>query len=233
MHGMKNKDVRVAIIDNSIDKNIYDPVSHWSAFLDVPWSSFQAKKDYFPAALGKDFTHIILTGSEASIMDRPQWVLDEIEFVKESVSKEIPIMGSCYGHQMIALALAGPSCVRRSFSPEIGWIPIKIIRESVILGKKGLFFSFTIHFDEVFGIGSDFDILASTSLCPIHAFRKKGKPVWGIQSHPEITPDSGKILLKKLIEEGKGPIDVYTEAYHSLPKDSRVIKHIIDAFIHC
>jgi len=232
MNQTKNKDVRVAIIDNSIDKNIYDPVRHWSAFLDVPWSSFQAKKSCFPADLEKDFTHIILTGSEASIMDRSQWVLDEVEFVKEAVLKKIPIMGSCYGHQMIALALAGPQCVQRSFLPEVGWIPINITEDSTLLGKKGLFFSFTIHFDEVIGIGSDFDISASTSLCSVHAFKKKGAPVWGIQSHPEISPDSGKILLKKLIKEGRGPVDIYNKAYHSIPKDSGIIKYVVDAFIN-
>jgi len=232
MENIKNKDTRVAIIDNSIDKNIYDPVRHWSSFLDVAWSSFQAKKSLFPVDLEKDFTHVILTGSEATIMERPQWVLDEVEFVKEAASKKIPVLGSCYGHQMIALALAGPKSVQRSCAPEIGWIPIKIIKDSTILCKERLFFSFTIHFDEVIGIGSDFDVLALTPLCSVHAFQKKEAPVWGIQSHPEISPGSGKILLKKLIEEGRGPIDIYNKAYHSLPKDSGIIKYVVDAFVN-
>ena len=229
---MKSKDARVAIVDNSIDNNIYDPVSHWSSFLDVAWSSFQAKKSHFPVDLEKNFTHIILTGSESTIMERPQWVLDEVEFVKEAVSKKIPVLGSCYGHQMIALALAGPKSVRRSCSPEVGWIPIEIIKDSAILGKERLFFSFTIHFDEVIGVGSDFDVLASTPLCPVHVFQKKEAPVWGIQSHPEISPDSGKILLKKLAEQGIGPIDVYKKAFHSVPRDSGIIKLVVDVFVN-
>lgn len=228
---MKNKDIRVAIIDNSIDHSIYDPVHHWSQFLDVKWSSFRAKTSDFPGDIKNKFTHVILTGSEASIMDRPPWVLDEIELVKEAVSYQIPVLGSCYGHQMIALALEGPDCVRRSPSPEIGWIPIEISKENSLLGKKGCFYSYTIHFDEVIGLGDDYDVLALTDLCSIHAYQKKSSSVWGIQSHPEITPDEGKILLKNLIEQGRGPLDIYKEALHSKPKDSGIIKCIVDAFI--
>jgi GMP synthase-like glutamine amidotransferase len=229
---MKKKDIRVAIIDNSVDRDIYDPVNHWSRFLDVKWRSFRAKHSDFPDEIKKSFTHIILTGSEASIMDRPSWVSDEIEFVREAVFKKIPVLGSCYGHQMIALALSGAQYVRRSLFPEIGWIPIKILKDNRLLGKKGLFHCYTIHFDEVVGLGSDYNTLASTELCPIHAFQKKDTPVWGIQSHPEISPEQGKKLLKNLINQGTGPMDVYRKALHSIPRDSGIIKHIIDAFIN-
>jgi len=228
---MDKKDIRVAIIDNSIERDIYDPVTHWSSFLDIDWSSYRAKNSEFPANIEKDFTHVILTGSEASIMDRPLWVLDEVEFVTEVVVKKIPVLGSCYGHQMIALALEGPESVRRSQSPEIGWIPIEKIKKSPLLGRKGRFYSYTIHFDEVIALGPDYHILASTPSCPIHAFQKKDSAVWGIQSHPEISPEEGKTLLKNLINQGKGPIDIYRKHLHSAPKDSGIINQLIDAFI--
>lgn len=229
---MNNKYIKVAIIDNSIDKEIYDPVNHWSSFLDVEWRAFRAKNSSFPDNIKKDLTHVILTGSEASIMDRPQWVLDEIEFIRDVVDKKIPLLGSCYGHQIIALSLSGPQFVRRSPSPEIGWIPIEILKDSKLLGKKGLFYSFSIHFDEVIGLEDDYDILASTKRCPIHAFKKKGAPVWGIQAHPEISPEEGKILLKNLINRREGPIDIFNKALHSIPRDSGIIKNVIDTFIN-
>ncbi|MBD3413745.1 MAG: hypothetical protein GF421_04840 [Candidatus Aminicenantes bacterium] len=227
---MKKKNIRVAIIDNSIDRNIYDPVQHWSRFLDVEWDSFQAKNSDFPQNGAKDFTHIILTGSEASIMDRPDWVLKEVEFVKQAVAQKISVLGSCYGHQMIALALKGPKCVRRSFSPEIGWIPIHNLKKDVMFGTQDCLYSFTIHFDEVTGLGDDFVILAETDLCPVHAFRKKQASVWGIQSHPEINPEEGKRLLKKLYQQGIGPVSFYKEALHSAPRDSGIIESVIDTF---
>jgi len=229
---MKKKEVRVAIIDNSIDRNIYDPIRHWTGFLNIKWESFRAKKNDFPEEIEKDFTHVLLTGSEASIMDRPDWVIDEIEFVKETAYKKIPIMGSCYGHQMIALALEGPQCVQRSSFPEIGWIPIKISKDNLLLGNKGIFYSFSIHFDEVIGLSSDFEILASTEPCPIQAFQKRGESIWGIQSHPEISPSEGKTLLKNLIKHGKEPLDIYKKVLNSVPKDSEYIDRIIDTFIN-
>ncbi len=229
---MKNKDIKVAIIDNSMEKDIYNPVDHWSSFLKVEWSSFRAKYSDFPKDVEKRFTHILLTGSEASIMDRPDWVFEEVEFVKKAVSQNIPILGSCYGHQMVALALKGPQCVRRSFTPEIGWIPIEIIKNNDLLSPKGVFYAYSIHFDEVFGLGDDFDVLASTELCSVHAFQKKSSPVWGIQSHPEISPEQGKTLLKKLIQQERGPVDIYKKALNSVPRDSGIIESIVDTFIN-
>jgi len=120
MSPQAKKDIRVAIIDNSITPSVYKPVEHWGAFLHVPFASFRAAEGRLPD-LGENFTHLILTGSESSIIEREDWVDAEVEFVRDALSRNFPTLGSCYGHQLLARALCGPPHVRRCQRPEIGW----------------------------------------------------------------------------------------------------------------
>lgn len=69
--------IKIAIIDNSLDSSLYNPVAHWSSHLQCDWEAFKAKESQFPD-LKKGFTHVILTGSEASIIEKERWVEEEV-----------------------------------------------------------------------------------------------------------------------------------------------------------
>jgi len=227
---MEKKGIKVAIIDNSLDPSLYDPTAHWSTYLDVEWESFRAPESRFPN-LNNGFSHLILTGSEASILERENWVYDEAEVVEEAMEKDMSILGSCWGHQLLAFVLCGPAHVRRSPRPEVGWIPIQIKEDSPFLGPKRRAFSFSIHFDEVVDLGSDFEILASSKHCQVQAFQWKNSAVWGLQIHPEINIDEGKIFLKKLISLGLKTTRYFEEALKQRPRDSGLIHLIVRNFI--
>lgn len=224
------KKIKVAIVDNSIYPEIYHPVAHWSAYLkDVPWEVFRAPEGCLPDL--KDFTHIILTGSEATILEREAWVEREVEFVKEAVAAGSSILGSCYGHQLLALALAGPAHIGRCREPEIGWIPVDIQTDSTLLGPKGEAYTFSIHFDEVKELADPFVILASTSLCPIQAFQVRNRNVWGLQIHPEIHVENARELLMNFGGVFPKIRPLYEKALAAPPRDSRLIFKIIKGFL--
>lgn len=226
----KKNAVKVAIIDNSIYPEIYNPVGHWERYLDVEWTSFEAKRSRFPDF--KDgFTHLILTGSESSVLERDKWVYEEIEIIQEAIEKGCSILGSCYGHQLLALALVGPSHVQRSDPPEVGWISIQIKERNNILGEKKRAYSFSSHFDEVVNLKEPFTILASSKHCQIQAFQLKNKPIWGLQIHPEIDVPSAKRFLSDLIRSGFADKDVFERALRSNPRDSRLIWKIVNTFL--
>jgi GMP synthase-like glutamine amidotransferase len=233
VHTMKRaakKDLRVAIVDNSIDTSVYKPVEHWAAFLQVPFVSFRAPDGRLPD-LEKGFTHLILTGSEASIVEREDWVGSEVEFVRDGLERGFPMLGSCYGHQLLALALCGPAHVRRCRRPEIGWHPIDIRERSGLLGKKGVAYAFSSHFDEVSGLDERFRVLASSADCPVQAFELKGRPVWGVQFHPEIDIPAAREYLQNLIDLGLETSPLFTEALGMSPRDSGLIRGIIRHFL--
>lgn len=220
---------RVAVIDNSIDPALYKPVDHWRAWLDVQ-AAFVARDGDLPD-LRQGFTHLILTGSEASITERESWVEREAELVREAVERGLAILGSCWGHQLIAYALAGPAHVRSCRRPEIGWRPIRILGRDDLLGPAGCAYSFTLHFDEVTALDGRFEVLAETETCAVQAFRVKGRPVWGIQPHPEIDPPSGRELLRGLRERGSKGTEDIEAALRLEARDSRLILPIVRTFL--
>ncbi|MGD9345262.1 MAG: type 1 glutamine amidotransferase [Candidatus Aminicenantes bacterium] len=228
---MRNK-TRVAIIDNSIDPSIYTPVVHWTAFLESEWQAFTAREYKFPD-LEEGFTHVILTGSEASILERDRWVDPEIELTLEAVERKIPVLGSCWGHQLLAIALAGPCHVQRSGYPEIGWTPITITEENALVGHRGQEFVFCSHFDEVVDLDEDFSVFASSDKCRVHAFQWKKHPVWGIQSHPEMSIREAQLYLQRNVESAPGAHSIYLRALNSAPKDTGMVLKVIRNFLNC
>jgi GMP synthase-like glutamine amidotransferase len=222
--------IRVAIVDNSIDPSIYKPVEHWSRWLEAPWRAFTAREGSLPDP-GR-FTHIILTGSEASIVDREPWVEAEAALVREAAAAGTAILGSCWGHQLLAFALAGEGHVRSAARPEIGWIGIHIDRQSSLLGPAGAeFFTFSSHFDEVFDLPPNFEVLASTASCAVEAFRLEGRPVWGLQPHPEIDIPTGTGFLRDLFESGFKGREALAAALGQAPRDSGLIRRIVRTFL--
>jgi len=233
MDGLVSKDeLRLAFIDNSIDSSVYNPEEHWKPYLGIEWDSFKATKHQFPDFRKIKYTHLLLTGSEASIVIRDKWAEEEAEVIQEAVKRGIPVLGSCYGHQLLAYALLGPSSVRRSPLSEVGWIPVQIVRNSRILGKKRQAFSFSVHFDEVVNLNADFHILASTEHCQVQAFQVKDRPIWGLQIHPEISIQNARTLLKNLIALKLDNTSIFENALHSRPKDSGLIKQVAECFLN-
>lgn len=223
--------VKLAVVDNSIDPEIYVPCDHWKEFVPVPFDSYRAKAGQLPSLKDDALTHIILTGSEASILERERWVEDEADFVREAHAKGRCLLGSCWGHQLLAFALAGPSCVGRCREPEIGWIEVRMPSKSRLLGPSGSAWTFSFHFDEVVRLGSSFRILASTSACSVQAFEMVGRPVWGLQIHPEISIVRGRETLARFLERDPSQGAIIQAALRAEPRDSGLIRRIVDAFL--
>jgi GMP synthase-like glutamine amidotransferase len=223
------KEMRIAVIDNSLDHSIYNPIRHWKICLEHDLEIFKATENHFPDM--RDFTHIILTGSEASVLQREKWACDEIDLVKEAAERNVSLLGSCYGHQILAVALAGPQHVRRSAHPEIGWIPIDINGVDSSLGTKRRAFCFSSHLDEVVNLPDEFLVLASSANCQIQAFRQKNKSVWGLQIHPEMSISEAHWYLEKRIENKHEPLQLFQAAMNSKPRDSGLIHHVQKNFL--
>jgi GMP synthase-like glutamine amidotransferase len=221
---------RIAVIDNAIDPGVYRPVRHWSRWLTGDWVSFEARNDRLPS-LDDGFSHILLTGSEASILERAPWAEAEVSLVRDALDRGLPILGSCYGHQLLALAIGGPRYVRRCRKPEIGWLPIRVLGNDPLLGPARTAYAFSLHFDEVVDPDGLLTVLADTPICPLHAFRFGARPIWGVQSHPEIGPDDGRELLETELERGYAGGPLIERALHSVPRDDGLVRSVVTAFL--
>jgi GMP synthase-like glutamine amidotransferase len=90
------------ILDDALDHQIYQPVEHWKLALGFDPDHIHVPSGE-PLPVAGAHTHVILTGSEASILNRASWVDDEIRWVQEAIKQEVRMLGSCWGHQLIAL----------------------------------------------------------------------------------------------------------------------------------
>jgi GMP synthase-like glutamine amidotransferase len=166
------------------------------------------------------FTHIILSGSKTCILDSSPWVQELMTFVRRAVDVGTPLLGVCYGHQIIARAYGGDASVRISPTPEIGWVEIEQTAENPVL--KSLprkFHTFQSHFEEVLALPGQFVSTAISPRCAIQAYYIKNKPVFGVQFHPERNAEEGQLSINQrkktvardcIFNDGKA-MSVFTE----------------------
>jgi len=139
------------------------------------------------------FTHLMLSGSTCSVMDDHPFVEPVMALLREAVRRGVPVLGICYGHQLIARALLGREHVRRSPSPEIGWLPVEVRpgHETLFEGLPDPFHTFVGHFDEVCDLPPDWQVIAGSGGCEIQGFIHRGMRLLGLQFHPEMDLQTG------------------------------------------
>jgi GMP synthase-like glutamine amidotransferase len=195
---MKHKK-HLLIVDNAVYRDVYKPVDHWLRYVGPDFNiSVIKKEEKIPDA--HLYSHIIITGSEASINRPDDWVQPQLDLIRQAVSSGIPTLGSCHGHQMIAMAIAGKGVVRASKTPEFGWFELEIVREhDLFKGIQRPVWSFCTHFDEVHSLPDNFTVLAKSKKCSVQIFCLNSAPVFGIQAHPEINPEEGEQLISDFL----------------------------------
>lgn len=137
---------------------------------------------------------VILSGSPCSVRDAGSPDVDLTQF------RNIPVLGICYGAQLIAQKTGGN--VMASQVREYGRARLTSVDHHNELLKEVSQDSqvWMSHADTISSIGADFEIIASTPSVNVAAFRKKGAPVYGIQFHPEVTHTlEGKNLLRNFV----------------------------------
>lgn len=107
----------------------------------------------------------------------------------------IPILGICLGHQLIAKAYGGK--ITTSDTESYAKVEININNDENLFKELSPKMEvWSSHKDELKKIPKDFNILASSNLCDVESFKHKNKDVYGIQFHPEVhhTPKGSVIF---------------------------------------
>jgi GMP synthase (glutamine-hydrolysing) len=138
----------------------------------------------------RDPKGVILSGGPASVYAPGAPVLD-----RALLDLGVPVLGICYGMQLIALELGG-----RVEGAEVG----EFGRSQLTVGSPGRLLAGTpreqscwmSHRDTVFAPPPGFDALASSTVSPVAAFESVERGVYGIQFHPEVvhTPYGQQVL---------------------------------------
>jgi GMP synthase (glutamine-hydrolysing) len=122
---------------------------------------------------------IILSGGPSSVYEKNSPLVD-----KKIFSLGIPILGICYGLQLIGKEYGK---VLGGKLKEYGKKELSVKGKGKLLkGLKGKEQIWMSHGDLVTKLPKDFDILAKTDTCPIAAIENKDRKLYGMQFHPEV-----------------------------------------------
>ena len=111
--------------------------------------------------------------------------------IESMVDADVPLFGTCYGHQIIARSLGG-SVVHDTARAEVGAIDVCATDAAAIdpvFGPCSVQYTALMgHQDRVDRLPAGAIELAYSETCRNQAFRVEGRPVWGSQFHAELTP---------------------------------------------
>lgn len=178
-----------------------------------------------------DVSGVVITGSPAMVTDKLVWSEYTAEWLRQAIEIQLPILGICYGHQLLAHALSG----RVGYHPrgrEIGTTIVSPHAESVedILFSK-INESFTVHVSHmqtILELPAGATILASNAFEPHHAVRFS-ELCWGVQFHPEFE----ELAMQSYIEERQNDLrseGMDVECLLSEVKPTLVARNILSDF---
>jgi len=166
-----------------------------------------------------EISAIMITGSHAMVTEQQDWVKRTARWLTRAVAGKIPILGICYGHQLLAQAMGGMVADNPN-GLEFGTAEIRLTSEA----KQDMLFSMLpspVHFhvshtQSVVKLPPGAKLLATTSRDPNHAFVIDNY-AWGIQFHPEFDADILKrylvILDAQLRAKGLNPDELMEQSF--------------------
>ncbi|MCG8618858.1 MAG: glutamine amidotransferase [Desulfobacterales bacterium] len=132
---------------------------------------------------------IVISGAHAMVTEEQGWSLALERWVREFVEAGAPVLGICYGHQILARAMGGAADYHPG-GAEIGTVDIHCLPEAGedVLFKTlpSVFKGHVVHSQTVTRLPEDAVLLARNEFEPHHAFRV-GEHAWGVQFHPEFS----------------------------------------------
>ena len=137
---------------------------------------------------------IILSGGPASVYDEGAPSCDP-----EIFHMGLPVLGICYGLQLMVQMLGGR--VKATNRHEYGKADLRI-RDATDLfkGMSGQIVSWMSHGDFAESLPNGFEVIADSQNCPTAAIRDRGRKLYGVQFHPEVShTEKGKEILRNFI----------------------------------
>ncbi len=154
------------------------------------------------------FAGVIVTGSGAMVTDLLPWSEASAAWLRDAAHAGLPLLGICYGHQLIAHALGG----QVGYNPagrEMGTVAIALQPDAsddpLLAGLPAQFAVQATHMQTVLALPEGARLLATSQQDAACAFRW-GQSTWGVQFHPEFstTHMRGYIRARReaLVSEG-------------------------------
>ena len=161
---------------------------------------------------------IVITGSAAGVYDDYPWLDPLRAFIRDAYSRRTPMLGVCFGHQIMADALGGD--VRKS---EKGWglgrhtYGVKARPDFMRTAPAALAVACS-HQDQVIVPPRDAEVILSSDFTPNAGLAYRNGAALSMQPHPEFLDDYTTALAE--LRRGKAPDNVVETAISSIATPS-------------
>ena len=192
---------RVLILDfgGQYNQLIARRVRELNVFCDLLPSdmSLEKIKEYNPIG-------IIFTGGPNSVYDEDSPKIDKGVF-----DLGIPVLGICYGCQLMAYTLGGE--VERATTSEYGKAEVTYLSSHITVDMPSSAVCWMSHTDRITCLPEGFKMLAKSDNCPYAAFGDESRKLYGVQFHPEVNHTfKGTVLLKNFLYNVCGAVGDWT-----------------------
>jgi len=186
--------MRIQLIEHDPEDFSRTNISFWATKKDYPVKqTYVCNNEDLPAIDSFDWLMVMGGSQHAWDEQKNSWLQEEKAFVGEALAKGKLFLGICFGAQLLAEALGGR--IFPNEHKEIGWHEVSVNREGqesfLFQNIPASFISFHWHSDH-FSLPKNCTRLAASKASVNQAFVCNGRPLVGLQFHPEYTRDMVK-----------------------------------------
>ena len=161
--------------------------------------------DLYNGVVGSGPDLVILTGSSA-LLSKPrthELFQPEMDLVRKA---KFPILGICYGHQIIGSAFGAP--MRDLGQMLRGYEKVSVVRKHPLFdGLPSDLVVAESHRQELTKVPNEFQHLAQSTTSKVEAIVHRSRPIYGVQFHPDRSNDDhphGRIIIQNLLKQIRG-----------------------------
>ncbi len=185
-----------------------------------------------PLPTREGFAGVFVTGSAAMVTELLPWSEATAAWLRDAAHAGLPLLGICYGHQLLAHALGG----HVGYNPagrEMGTVDIDLQQDAqddaLFAGLPAQFAVQATHLQTVLALPEGGRLLATSQQDAACAFRW-GKCAWGVQFHPEFSTTlmRGYIRAKRgaLADEGSDAAAM-DSAVRATPRARQLLRRFV------
>ena len=138
---------------------------------------------------------IIISGAPILVTEvEPSMFIKQLSWVKTT---KLPVLGICFGHQIIGL-MHGSFASR--MKEDRDWQTIEAFEECPLFERLPQEIEMMEDHCETISIPADFELIASSDVCVNEVMQHKSKPIFGVQFHPEVSGNHGRVLIENFVK---------------------------------
>ncbi len=214
-------DVGQWIIDAFVNQSIHFDVWRAQREMDMPISSYDG---------------VVIGGSASSVYEKNKWIQRLSDKITAWANHKTPLLGICFGHQIIAQALGGV-VEKNHLGWEIGLNPLELTEagksDPIFAGFNSPNKVMQSHQDIVTVLPPGGECLASSPKCALQSFRI-GDRIRSVQFHPEYTVENMIFLLgtrRERLAACGVDFDATIKNLEPLPETRNILSNFITYFV--